>query len=84
MRRVTVLLFAVVLCCPALGYSQAGTAAQSVEPFKLGTFSSVTASANAVPWVGLVLREKFVIALAQANTALEQSRSFPRRYVQGM
>jgi 2-keto-4-pentenoate hydratase/2-oxohepta-3-ene-1,7-dioic acid hydratase in catechol pathway len=79
MRRVSVFLLAVILLCPAAGYSQAGSATRSVEPFKLGTFSSVTASANAAPWVGLVLRDKFVIDLAQANTTLEKSRSFPRR-----
>ena len=74
MPRVPVLLLAAILACPAIGHAQSGTAAQSVEPFKVGTFSSGTA-----PWVGVVLRDRFVIDVVQANAALEKSRSFPRR-----
>src|SRR5687768_12827704 len=80
MQRVSVLLLTtVVLLCPALGHAQSGSSAQSVEPFKLGTFSSGTASTNAPPWIGIVLRDRFVVDLAQANAALEKSRAFPRR-----
>ncbi len=74
MQRVCAFLFAALLLCPALGRAQAGSAAQSIEPFKLGTFQR-----GASPWVGLVLRDRFVVDLAQANAALEKSRSFPRR-----
>ena len=76
MRRVPALLLAVVLF-PAMAFGQAGSAAQSVEPFKLGTFS--TRTAGAVPWVGIVLRDRFVVELAPANGEMEKSRSFPRR-----
>ena len=74
MPRVLVCLLAAVLTCPLPGYAQAGTAAQSVEPFKVGTFLT-----GATPTVGIVLRDRFVVDLAQANAALEKSRSYPRR-----
>ena len=73
MRRVSVLVIAALLAAPALAAAQ-GSAAQSAEPFKVGTFST-----GASPWVGVVLRDRFVIDLSQANAALEKSRSFPRR-----
>ena len=76
MRRVSALLLAVVLF-PATSFGQAGSAAQSIEPFKLGTFAARTA--GAAPWVGIVLRDRFVVELAQANGEMEKSRSFPRR-----
>ena len=79
MPRVPVLLLATILACPAAGHAQSGTAAQSVEPFKVGTFSSGTISGGTAPWVGIVLRDRFVIDVVQANAALEKSRSFPRR-----
>ncbi len=80
MRRIPALLLAIVLTCPTLGYSQAGSATQSVEPFKVGTFSTGRpSSTSTAPWVGLVLRDRFVVDLAQANTVFEKSRSFPRR-----
>ena len=75
MRRV--LLLAAVLTCPGVAYSQAGTAAQSAEPFKVGTFLIGTA-----PTVGVVLRDRFVVDLGQANAAIEKSRSWPRRAAQ--
>ncbi len=79
MRHVSAILLAVILLCPAAGYSQAGSAAQSVEPFKVGTFSSLPASTSTPTWVGIVLRDRFVLDLAQANAAMEKTRSFPRR-----
>ena len=74
MRCVPVILLAAILVCPAPGYAQGGASAQSAEPFKVGTFQS-----GAAPWIGVVLRDRFVIDLAQANAAMEKSRSFPRR-----
>src|SRR5687768_10550889 len=74
MPRLLVLLLAAVLTCPAPAYAQAGTAAKSAEPFKVGTFQS-----GAAPWVGIVLRDTLVVDLAQANAAMEKSRSYPRR-----
>ena len=75
MPRVFVLLLAAVLAAPLPGFAQAGTAAQSAEPFKVGTFQVGTAA----PIVGLVLRERFVVDLTRANADMEASRSFPRR-----
>ena len=74
MVRVLMILLAGVLLGPALGYAQAGSATQSVEPFKVGTFLFGT-----TPSVGIVLRDQYVVDLAQANAALEKSRSYPRR-----
>ena len=74
MPRALVLLIAGVLACPAAAHAQAGTAGQSAEPFKVGTFLIGT-----TPTVGIVLRDRFVVDLAQANAAMEQSRSYPRR-----
>ena len=75
MPRVSMLLLTANLACPALVHAQAGSAAQSVEPFKVGTFQAGAAA----PWVGIVLRDRFIVDLAQANAAMEKSRSFPRR-----
>ena len=74
MLRVFAILLTTILACPALVRAQAGSATTSVEPFKVGTFSS-----GASPWVGIVLRDRLVIDLGQANAALEKSRSYPRR-----
>jgi 2-keto-4-pentenoate hydratase/2-oxohepta-3-ene-1,7-dioic acid hydratase in catechol pathway len=74
MRRVLVLVVAAALVWPAWGSAQSGSAAQSVEPFKVGTFEI-----GGSPAVGLVLRDQLVVDLAAANSALESSRSFPRR-----
>ncbi|HET9193785.1 MAG TPA: fumarylacetoacetate hydrolase family protein [Vicinamibacterales bacterium] len=78
MRRFSVLVLAALLASPTLAGAQ-GSAAQSAEPFKVGTFSTGTASSGTAPWVGVVLRDRFVIDLSQANAALEKSRAFPRR-----
>jgi 2-keto-4-pentenoate hydratase/2-oxohepta-3-ene-1,7-dioic acid hydratase in catechol pathway len=53
--------------------AQAGPAAASVEPFKLGTFEI-----QGVPRVGIVLRDSIVVALDAANTALERNPVYPR------
>ena len=74
MPRILVLVVVALLACPVPGYAQAGTASQSVEPFKVGTFLIGTS-----PTVGIVLRDTFVVDLAQANAAMEKSRSYPRR-----
>src|SRR5687767_15885611 len=74
MPRILVLAIAALLIGPLAGYAQTGTAAQSAEPYKVGTFSSGTSE-----WVGVVLRDRFVVELAQANAALEKTRSWPRR-----
>ena len=73
MTRILVLLLAAVMAFPAASYAQAGTAAQSAEPFKVGTFLIGQRRT-----VGIVLRDALVVDLAQANAAMEKSRSFPR------
>jgi 2-keto-4-pentenoate hydratase/2-oxohepta-3-ene-1,7-dioic acid hydratase in catechol pathway len=74
MMRLLVLVAAAVLSVPAAGYAQAGSAAKSSEPFKVGTFLIGNAET-----VGIVLRDSLVVDLAQANAALQKSRSLPTR-----
>ena len=74
MPRVFVAIVALVLMSPIAAQAQAGSAAKSVEPFKVGTFRIGGTST-----VGLVLRDTLVVDLGQANTALEKSRAFPVR-----
>ncbi|HYB94605.1 MAG TPA: fumarylacetoacetate hydrolase family protein [Vicinamibacterales bacterium] len=74
MRRISLALVASVLAFPLSAFAQAGTAAKSAEPFKVGTFRI-----NNVRTVGMVLRDSLVVDLVQANAALEKSRSFPAR-----
>ena len=74
MTRIFALLVAAVTALPAATYGQAGTAAQSAEPFKVGTFLIGNSER-----VGIVLRDALVVDLAQANAALQKSRSFPVR-----
>jgi 2-keto-4-pentenoate hydratase/2-oxohepta-3-ene-1,7-dioic acid hydratase in catechol pathway len=59
---------------PAPVSAQAGSAAQSVEPFKLGTFGI-----DGEEKVGVVLRDAFVVDLEEANAAMEEDRSYPAR-----
>jgi len=74
MPRILVLVLAALLIGPLPGHAQTGTAGQSAEPYKVGTFAT-----GAIQWVGVVLRDRFVVDLAQANAALEKTRSWPRR-----
>jgi 2-keto-4-pentenoate hydratase/2-oxohepta-3-ene-1,7-dioic acid hydratase in catechol pathway len=76
MMRLLVLLAAAVTAFPAATFGQAGTATQSAEPFKVGTFLIGNAER-----VGIVLRDALVVDLAQANAALQKSRSFPARTI---
>jgi 2-keto-4-pentenoate hydratase/2-oxohepta-3-ene-1,7-dioic acid hydratase in catechol pathway len=74
MARVLICSLVAFLAYPLVAYGQTGTAAQSTEPFKLGTFM-----AGSSRFVGLVLRDRFVVDLAAANTAMESTKKFPRR-----
>jgi 2-keto-4-pentenoate hydratase/2-oxohepta-3-ene-1,7-dioic acid hydratase in catechol pathway len=76
MPRLCVAVLAVVLACPLAVFAQAGNAAKSIEPFKVGTFRIGGATT-----VGVVLRDALVVDLVQANAALEKTRSFPARRV---
>ena len=61
MPRILVAVFAVVLAAPLTALAQPGSAAQSSEPFKVGTF--VIGSAQTT---GLVLRDSLIVDLVQA------------------
>jgi len=74
MPRVLVLALTALLAAPVSAYAQAGTAAKSLEPFKVGTF--VIGNAQTV---GIVLRDLLVVDLVQANAALQKARSWPQR-----
>jgi 2-keto-4-pentenoate hydratase/2-oxohepta-3-ene-1,7-dioic acid hydratase in catechol pathway len=74
MARALVCSLVAFLAYPLVAYGQTGTAAQSAEPFKLGTFM-----AGSSRFVGAVLRDRFVVDLAAANSALESTKKFPRR-----
>jgi 2-keto-4-pentenoate hydratase/2-oxohepta-3-ene-1,7-dioic acid hydratase in catechol pathway len=78
MARTLICCLAALLAYPIAAYAQAGTSAQSAEPFKLGTFM-----VGASPSVGLVLRDRFVVDLAAANAALETTRKAPRMAIPG-
>jgi 2-keto-4-pentenoate hydratase/2-oxohepta-3-ene-1,7-dioic acid hydratase in catechol pathway len=81
MRRAFICCLAALLTCPLVAAAQVGTSAKSAEPFKLGTFTAGTPSPGTAPWVGVVLRDRFVVDLAAANGAMEATRKFPRRAV---
>ncbi len=74
MPRILVAALAVVLALPLSAFGQSGTAAKSIEPFKVGTFLIGNSQT-----VGLVLRDSLVVDLVQANAAMEKTRSFPAR-----
>jgi len=56
----------------ALAIPPSATAQQVAEPFKVGTFEI-----EGSPQVGIVLRDRYVVELARANTALERNASYP-------
>ena len=76
MPRFVIAALALALVSPLAAYAQAGSAAKSVEPFKVGTFRI-----GGTTTVGLVLRDTLVVDLVQANAALEKSRSFAARAI---
>jgi 2-keto-4-pentenoate hydratase/2-oxohepta-3-ene-1,7-dioic acid hydratase in catechol pathway len=73
MRRYLLLALVVVLAGGEPALAQ-GTAAQSAEPFKVGTFLI-----DGRPAVGIVLRDAWVVDLVQANAARERPGLYPRR-----
>jgi 2-keto-4-pentenoate hydratase/2-oxohepta-3-ene-1,7-dioic acid hydratase in catechol pathway len=74
MPRVFLVALMVVLAVPVPSYAQTGSAATSAEPFKVGTFQTGTRQS-----VGIVLRDRFVVDLNEANSVMEKSRGYPRR-----
>ena len=73
LRNLALFLLTVVLGAGA-GFAQTGTATQSAEPFKVGTFLI-----GPTQKVGIVLRDALVVDLAEANADFEKTRSYPRR-----
>jgi 2-keto-4-pentenoate hydratase/2-oxohepta-3-ene-1,7-dioic acid hydratase in catechol pathway len=72
MRRT--LILAVLLALASLAPLAAqGPATTSAEPFKVGTFDI-----GGVPKVGLVLRDRLVVDLTTANTALQSDPAYPK------
>ena len=76
MPRVFLVMLLAILAVPVPGSAQTGSAATSAEPFKVGTFQTGTRQS-----IGLVLRERFVVDLTEANAVMEKSRSYPRRAI---
>jgi 2-keto-4-pentenoate hydratase/2-oxohepta-3-ene-1,7-dioic acid hydratase in catechol pathway len=74
MLRIFALFLTAVVLGAGAGNAQTGTATQSAEPFKLGTFLI-----GATQKVGIVLRDALVVDLAEANADFEKTRSYPRR-----
>jgi 2-keto-4-pentenoate hydratase/2-oxohepta-3-ene-1,7-dioic acid hydratase in catechol pathway len=73
MRRILISIALLVLASPLRLAAQSGPATTSVEPFKVGTFDI-----GGVPHVGLVLRDRLVVDLETANTALEADPAYPK------
>ena len=72
MRRI--LILAAVVALPGAPAPRAqGPGVEPVEPFKVGTFDI-----DGAPRVGLVLRDRLVIDLEQANRALESHPEYAR------
>ena len=69
MRSFATIFLALALAC-SLGVAQESSSLASAEPFKVGTFEI-----NGVPQVGIVLRDRLIVALNPANEALRRSAS---------
>lgn len=74
MQKKTLVLLIALAGLPFSAAAKTGSAAQSAEPFKVGTFGI-----NGEETVGIVLRDQFVIDLEAANAAMEATRSYPAR-----
>ena len=72
MRLIAASLLVIALASSTALAGQSGPAASSAEPFKLGTFEI-----NGDRRVGIVLRDKLVVELHDANRALERSPTYP-------
>ena len=72
MRRILILAAVIVLSGAPAPLAQ-GPGVEPVEPFKVGTFDI-----DGVPRVGLVLRDRLVIDVGEANRALESHPEYAR------
>jgi 2-keto-4-pentenoate hydratase/2-oxohepta-3-ene-1,7-dioic acid hydratase in catechol pathway len=73
MRRPVILTVLLTLAAQLPLAAQSGPATTSVEPFKVGTFDI-----GGVPQVGLVLRDRLVVDLKTANTALQVDPAYAK------
>src|SRR5690606_28632812 len=71
-KQILLAVLPTVALCSSVALAQSGTATQSAEPFKVGTFGI-----DGEETVGIVLRDQFIIDLEEANEALEAARSWP-------
>jgi len=67
MRTIISIVVTLFLFQPVIGSAQ-----DIAEPFKVGTFEI-----DGSPRVGIVLRDKLIIELNAANTALERNTNYP-------
>jgi 2-keto-4-pentenoate hydratase/2-oxohepta-3-ene-1,7-dioic acid hydratase in catechol pathway len=74
MPRMHVVTLAILLGVPLAALAQPGSAVNSAEPFKVGTF--VIGNTRTT---GMVLRDSLVVDLVAANAALQKTRAFPAR-----
>lgn len=72
MKKTTLALLVALASLPVAVNAQTGSATQSAEPFKVGTFGI-----DGDETVGIVLRDEFVIDLEAANAAMQATRSYP-------
>jgi len=72
MKRTLLTMLPAVALYSSMALAQSGTAMQSAEPFKVGTFGI-----DGEETVGIVLRDRFIVDLEEANEALEAARSWP-------
>ncbi len=73
MRRLRWCSLVVLLVAPLGASAALGQATEVAEPFKVGTFDI-----EDTPRVGLVLRDRLVVDLAEANRALEADPAYPK------
>jgi 2,4-diketo-3-deoxy-L-fuconate hydrolase len=76
MPRILAAVLGIALALPLAANAQTGTATNSAEPFKIGTFRIGNAQT-----IGLVLRDALVVDLVQANAAMQKTRKFPERHM---
>src|SRR5688572_13375387 len=70
--RLTLAMIVIIAVTSPLALAQTGPAMKSAEPFKLGTFEI-----RGDRHVGIVLRDRLIVELNEANRALERNPAYP-------
>lgn len=70
--RLTLVMIVIIVVTSPLALAQTGPATKSAEPFKLGTFEI-----RGDRHVGIVLRDRLIVELNEANRALERNPAYP-------